>query len=144
MNNKKGISLIVLIITIIIILILTGATILSFSNNNTINDANEAVKASNINSMNSAITMWMGQVMGDNLKAFEIINNPTATAGIQIKVAGEEAYVTAIDATTGLVTTSADAATAKLFAINTIPGLENYSATTTVVISGGKVTDYAD
>lgn len=39
MNNKKGISLIVLVITIVIILILAGAIILSLVNNNPIGEA---------------------------------------------------------------------------------------------------------
>lgn len=42
MNNKKGISLIVLVITIIVIIILASAVIIAFSKNNPIDSAKEA------------------------------------------------------------------------------------------------------
>ncbi|MDF2866477.1 MAG: hypothetical protein K0R72_1295 [Clostridia bacterium] len=54
---KKGISLIVLVITIIVIIILAGAVILSLSNNNPIEQANEAVFKSNVGTYNSELAM---------------------------------------------------------------------------------------
>ncbi|MEG2236004.1 MAG: hypothetical protein RR144_06205, partial [Clostridia bacterium] len=41
-KNKAGISLIILVVTIIVIIILVGTVILSLTNNNPINEANEA------------------------------------------------------------------------------------------------------
>lgn len=43
MKINKGVSLIVLIITIIVIIIIAGTVILTFSSNNPIEQANEAV-----------------------------------------------------------------------------------------------------
>ncbi|MEG1989616.1 MAG: hypothetical protein RR136_01300, partial [Clostridia bacterium] len=59
--KKKGISLIVLVVTIIVIIILAGAVILSLTNNNPIEEANEAVFKSNIESYNSEITLYVAK-----------------------------------------------------------------------------------
>ena len=60
---KKGISLIVLIITIIIILILTGAVILSFTDSNPIETANEAVFKSDISNFKGSLVMHIANEM---------------------------------------------------------------------------------
>jgi len=57
MKTKKGISLILLIITIIVIIILAGSVILSLSNNNPIEQSNEAKFKKNIDEYNSQLIM---------------------------------------------------------------------------------------
>lgn len=61
---KKGISLIVLVITIIVIIILAGAVILSLAKNNPIGQANEATRAHDAGEVESALSMYLGTVMG--------------------------------------------------------------------------------
>ena len=60
MENKKGISLIVLVITIIIIIILAGAVILNLSDNNPIESASEAQILSDLDTFNSDLTVQIG------------------------------------------------------------------------------------
>lgn len=61
---KKGISLIVLVITIIVIIILAGAVILSLAQNNPIGQANEATRAHDAGEVESALSMYLGTIMG--------------------------------------------------------------------------------
>ncbi|MDD2628404.1 MAG: hypothetical protein PHR25_01650 [Clostridia bacterium] len=61
-NKRKGISLIVLIITIIVMIILAGAIILSLNSSNIIDKAKSAKEAQNISSMNSAVTLILGEL----------------------------------------------------------------------------------
>jgi Tfp pilus assembly protein PilE len=60
---KKGISLIVLVITIIVIIILAGAVILSLSANNPIVQATTARNNSNLNEVQSAVTLYLAKLM---------------------------------------------------------------------------------
>ncbi len=57
--KKNGISLIVLIITIIVIIILAGGVILSLSANNPINSANEAVFKSDLDAIESDLSLYL-------------------------------------------------------------------------------------
>ena len=50
-NQKKGISLIVLVITIIFMIILAATIVISLNNANVIDSANKAVKDTNKNSL---------------------------------------------------------------------------------------------
>ena len=61
---KKGISLIVLVITIIVIIILAGAVILSLAQNNPIGQANEATRTHDAGEIESALSMYIGTIMG--------------------------------------------------------------------------------
>lgn len=63
MKNKQGISLIVLIVTIIVIIILAAAVILTLNNNNPIDSSRVAQLSENRNSINSALTLYLGKVM---------------------------------------------------------------------------------
>lgn len=60
--NKKGISLIVLIITIVVIIILAAAIILNLSNTNVVNNANTAASKSNLDAIQSAVTLAYGDL----------------------------------------------------------------------------------
>jgi Tfp pilus assembly protein PilE len=62
-NKKQGISLIVLVITIIVIIILAGAVILSLSANNPITQATTARNNSNLNEVQSAVTLYLAKLM---------------------------------------------------------------------------------
>jgi hypothetical protein len=57
--NKIGISLIVLVITIIVIVILAGAVILTLSANNPINSANESVFKSDLDAIESDLSLYV-------------------------------------------------------------------------------------
>jgi hypothetical protein len=56
MKRNKGISLIVIVITIIVIIILVGAVILNLTDNNIIEQSNEATFKTNIQAYNSELT----------------------------------------------------------------------------------------
>lgn len=58
--SKKGISLIVLIITIVVIIILAAAIILNLTRTNVVNNANTATSKSNLDSVQSAVTLAYG------------------------------------------------------------------------------------
>lgn len=66
MKNKAGISLILLVITIIVIIILAGAVILSLSNNNPIQQSNEAAFKSNVDTYNSELTLALSNMYVQN------------------------------------------------------------------------------
>ena len=85
---KKGISLIVLIITIIVMLILTGAVILSFIDNNPINEATRATFRSNMNSYQNAVLMYVvDQIdVGDDSKVTTLADINVAAADMGAKV----------------------------------------------------------
>lgn len=55
MKINKGVSLIVLIITIIVIIIIAGTVILTFSSNNPIEQANEAVFKQDVSTYGSEL-----------------------------------------------------------------------------------------
>ncbi len=59
MKIKNGISLIVLVITIIVIIILAGAVILSLSENNPIKQAEVAKFKSDVQEINSELSIWI-------------------------------------------------------------------------------------
>ena len=64
LNNKKGISLIVLVITIIVMIILAAAIILSLSSNGIVDRANEAVEKTDEKQMQVlATTLWADAYM---------------------------------------------------------------------------------
>ena len=58
MNNKKGISLIVLVITILVMIILAGVVIVSLQNDNPINKAKYAKMVDSVQSVRSAISQY--------------------------------------------------------------------------------------
>ena len=66
MRAKKGISLIVLVITIIVIIILAAAVLLSLNNNNPINNSKQATFDSDVDSVKSAINMYIANFMAKN------------------------------------------------------------------------------
>ena len=66
MKTIKGISLIILVITIIVIIILSGSVILSLSENNPIQKANEAVFKSNLKEVVSELDLWTLSKFTDN------------------------------------------------------------------------------
>ena len=66
MNNKKGISLIVLVITIIVIIILAAAVILTLNNNNPIKNANQATYDSDKAEVQSALSLYIANQMAKN------------------------------------------------------------------------------
>ena len=63
---KKGISLIVLVITIIVMIIIAGAIIISLNGTNVVNRANEAVTASDVANLRSALTLEYAEIMAAN------------------------------------------------------------------------------
>ena len=64
MQEKKGISLIVLIITIIVMIILAGAVIITISNTGIIDMAQEATKATNLKQLKELVSVtWSGAYM---------------------------------------------------------------------------------
>jgi len=98
MNSKcktKGISLIVLVITIIVIVILAGAVILSLSQNNPLNSANESVFKSDLKAFESDLSMYLtekyvstvGSYNPESLKADDLTAeyNGVIIAGATIK-----------------------------------------------------------
>ena len=60
---KKGISLIVLVITIIVMIIIAGAIIISLNSSNIIKRADDAVKASDVANLRSALTLEYAEVL---------------------------------------------------------------------------------
>ena len=58
MNNKKGISLIVLVITILVMIILAGVVIVSLQNDNPIDKAKFAKTVDSVQSVRSAISQY--------------------------------------------------------------------------------------
>ena len=58
MNNKKGISLIVLVITILVMIILAGVVIVSLQKNNPVQKANEAKLKDSVASVRGAISQY--------------------------------------------------------------------------------------
>lgn len=76
---KKGISLIVLVITIIVIIILAGSVILSLSANNPIAQATTAKKASDKDSVSSAVTMAFSKIMALNSSSITSFTGHTLT-----------------------------------------------------------------
>ena len=58
MNNKKGISLIVLVITILVMIILAGVVIVSLQNDNPIDKAKTAKLVDSVGSVRAAISQY--------------------------------------------------------------------------------------
>ena len=58
MNNKKGISLIVLVITILVMIILAGVVIVSLQNDNPIDKAKTAKLVDSVSSVRGAISQY--------------------------------------------------------------------------------------
>lgn len=85
-SQEKGISLIMLVITIIVVIILAGAVILSLSQNNPINTANQAVFKSNVSGYNDELGLWITSQYVSNSGDFDsyLINK----TGTQIKNEG--------------------------------------------------------
>ena len=67
MNNKKGISLIVLVITIIVIIILAAAVILTLNGNNPIENSKQATFDSDCAELKSAMSMYMTTFMAEDV-----------------------------------------------------------------------------
>ena len=67
MNNKKGISLIVLVITIIVIIILAAAVILTLNGNNPIENSKQATFDSDCAELKSAMSMYMTTFMAKDV-----------------------------------------------------------------------------
>lgn len=62
---KKGISLIVLVITIIVMIIIAGAIIISLSNSNVIDKADQAVISTNDSAAKSLAALAYAEFIGD-------------------------------------------------------------------------------
>ena len=71
-KKKRGISLIVLVITIIVIVVLAVSVILTVAKNNPIENAKEAVVASDIASFKSDLNMNLASRLTDSLGALDI------------------------------------------------------------------------
>jgi uncharacterized protein YpmB len=96
---KKGISLIVLVITIIVIIILAGAVILSLSANNPITQATTARNNSNVNEVQSAVTLYLAKLMATGQGAAVITGtqiNQLAASSATV-VAGTQSGVICFD-----------------------------------------------
>lgn len=83
-KRKNGISLIVLIITIIVMVILSSAVIISLNNNGIIRQANEAVKATNLNEVKNLATLIWAEAYLDEVENIDeqYIRNKLAEKGI--------------------------------------------------------------
>ncbi|MEG1990420.1 MAG: hypothetical protein RR136_05500, partial [Clostridia bacterium] len=75
--KKRGISLIVLVVTIIVIIILAGAVILSLTNNNPINEANEASFKSELKSLDEQVLLSItkGYITDNNIMSKKITSS---------------------------------------------------------------------
>lgn len=71
-NNKKGISLIVLVITIIVIIILAGAIILSLSNNNPISQAVKATYLSDVRNFQNELNLYKTKQFAETNGNYEL------------------------------------------------------------------------
>ena len=80
MNKTKGISLIVLVITIIIMIIIAGAIILSLSNTNVIDQAEQAKDKYNLSQVKEAVNL-------DRTNALLTRYNTTEGVNISVKEA---------------------------------------------------------
>jgi competence protein ComGC len=98
-NNEKGISLIVLVITIIVIIILAGAVILSLSANNPIVQATTAKNNSNVVTVQSAVTLYLGKLMATGQGAAVVTGTAInqAAASSATVVAGTQSGVICFD-----------------------------------------------
>lgn len=67
MNNKKGISLIILVITIIIMIIIASSIMVNLVNTNIINQAEEVVQDINLKNMQHIANMAYANIYLDNL-----------------------------------------------------------------------------
>ena len=65
MNNKKGISLIVLVITILVMIILAGVVIVSLQESNPIDKAKNAKLQDSVGSVRAAISQYAVQAQAD-------------------------------------------------------------------------------
>ena len=72
MNNKKGISLIVLVITIVVVIILAAAVILSLSENNPINNARIANLDQTKDGIESSILAYTGKAESQTLGYYTV------------------------------------------------------------------------
>ena len=72
MNNKRGISLIVLVITIVVVIILAAAVILSLSGNNPINNARVANLDQTKDGIESSILAYTGKVQSQTLGYYTV------------------------------------------------------------------------
>ena len=72
MNNKRGISLIVLIITIVVVIILAAAVILSLSGNNPINNARIANLDQTKDGIESSILAYTGKAQSKTLGYYTV------------------------------------------------------------------------
>ena len=83
-NNKRGISLIILIITIIVVIILASAIILSFKEKNPINRANEVKFKADLDSFRNEL---LNKHNENEIKNFEYVRvDINADAGDYIKM----------------------------------------------------------
>ena len=67
MNNKKGISLIVLVITIIVIIILAAAVILTLNSNNPIENSKQATFDNDCDAIKSSMALFIGNFMAKDV-----------------------------------------------------------------------------
>ena len=65
-NEKQAISLIVLVITIIIMAILAATVIITLSNTNVINEANNSVEKANLSAYKERYTVYLADRMMDD------------------------------------------------------------------------------
>ena len=72
MNNKRGISLIVLVITIVVVIILAAAVILSLSGNNPINNARVANLDQTKDGIESSILAYSGKAQSQTLGYYTV------------------------------------------------------------------------
>lgn len=101
---KKGMSLIVLVVTIIVILVLIGAVILTFTNNNSIDNAKEAVFKSNLAQYNSELRLKIIKKTSDDntFKSTDI--NATTWDGNNSNITGTiKEYIKTISKKDGLL-----------------------------------------
>ena len=81
MNNKKGISLIVLVITILVMIILAGVVIVSLQNDNPVDKAKEAKAKSNEANLRQAVVQYVA-----NLKLKDT-TDPAGNVGSEYDIA---------------------------------------------------------
>ena len=90
MNNKKGISLIVLVITILVMIILAGVVVVSLQKNNPIEKAKVAKLSDSVSSVRGAISQYAATAQASDNVTAEMEKIVTSTA---CTVTGYESYV---------------------------------------------------
>ena len=90
MQEKRGISLIVLVITIIVMIVLAGAIILSLNNSGIIGKANQAVKDMEETTVRELAQIAWGEAYADGIRTVEDLADGTKGFETRIKEALEK------------------------------------------------------